>query len=72
MSDGWSVYDFTEDCREVHVIPECDIRPHECSAACACEPGYEVYANGNTLYIHKAFDFREVNEAIEEGNLFEE
>lgn len=48
-----------------HIIPIDDIKPHQSSPVCPCQPRREVYPNG-ILYSHNSWDGREITEqAIE-------
>jgi len=47
---------------DVHVYPLNDLREHFTSGpGCPCAPRVEV-VGGNLLYVHNAFDFREIFE----------
>lgn len=48
-----------------HVMPINDLKEHEESTTCACEPHCEWQPNGNLVVVHSSYDGRE---AIEEFN----
>lgn len=48
-----------------HVIPNNDLKPHDESTTCHCEPRVE-HINGNMVIIHNAFDGREGLEIVNE------
>ena len=48
-----------------HVLPIDDLKPHEESTTCECEPRCEWQPNGDLIVVHSAWDGRE---AIEEFN----
>lgn len=41
-----------------HVLPVDDIKPHEESTTCKCEPKV-IHVNGNMVIVHNSFDGRE-------------
>lgn len=48
-----------------HILPINDIKEHEESTICECEPKIE-FIQGEMLIIHNAFDQREILEQVEE------
>jgi hypothetical protein len=69
MSDGWG--NFLLENGEIHVAPINDMRTHILSQRCRCKPKIEKLDDIFTLIIHSAWDFREVEEALQEGTLLE-
>lgn len=47
-----------------HILPVDDLKEHEESAYCQCNPKIEEYRNGR-LIIHNAYDGREIYEQAE-------
>jgi hypothetical protein len=45
----------------VHVAPDFDRQPHDLTAACPCRPAREL-VNHVWIYVHNAFDGREITE----------
>jgi hypothetical protein len=50
-----------------HIIPLNDLKPHEQTTTCECEPRVE-HVNGNMIVVHNAFDKREKFEVPEYWN----
>lgn len=52
-----------------HIHPIGDVFPHdiEHQGKCECEPEAQVLKDGDTLFIHHAWDGRELIEALERG-----
>ena len=54
-----------------HLLPVDDIKEHEKSSTCACNPSSEI-VNGNILVVHNSYDGREglelANEVFNELN----
>jgi hypothetical protein len=64
---SWGVFELP-DSTDIHVVPINDEKPHDLTPDCGCEPKMEI-VGVSLLYIHKAYDFREVIEYINEGSL---
>lgn len=50
----------------IHILPTNDIKEHEETTTCECNPQVEIQDNAEILVIHNAFDGREYFERIEE------
>lgn len=48
-----------------HILPVNDIKEHDESSVCNCEPKTEIQENGDILIVHNSYDGRE---AIEMAN----
>jgi hypothetical protein len=64
---GWGVFGTNNG---IHVMPLFDRKPHTFTHDCHCEPEITTESE-NFIIAHKAFDFREVHEAISGNILFE-
>lgn len=51
----------------VHVVPINDLKPHDDSIACACNPRLEFVEGGSTVVVHNSYDGREIFERAEEA-----
>lgn len=49
-----------------HILPTNDLKDHEESTTCECEPKVEFQENGEMLVIHNSFDGREAVEMANE------
>jgi len=49
-----------------HLLPVNDLKEHEESTTCECEPKIEFQENGDMLIIHNSFDGREAIEMFNE------
>ena len=49
-----------------HLLPVKDLKEHEESTTCECEPKVEFQENGDMLIIHNSFDGREAIEMFNE------
>ena len=58
---GWAVY---KSAVEDNVVPEDDLREHEISCGCRCMPEPRQW-HGHMVYIHRAWDGREITEQAE-------
>lgn len=47
-----------------HILPVDDVRDHEESVDCPCEPEIQFMENGDLLVVHNAFDKREEQEKL--------
>lgn len=45
-----------------HLLPTNDLKPHEETSTCGCEPNVEILENGDMMIIHNSFDGREAIE----------
>jgi hypothetical protein len=63
MSAGWGVFEPGNG--DIHVAPLSDEKPHDLTPDCTCEPTTKM-ENGHLIFVHKAFDFREVYEWLHE------
>ena len=63
MSDGWGVFKMSNS--EVHIAPLNDIRTHDLTTYCECNP----IIDDDGVIIHNSWDFREVREEIKDGTL---
>lgn len=43
----------------LHILPINDIKPHEDTTTCHCNPSVEVTDSGDMMVIHNSFDGRE-------------
>lgn len=59
---GWAIY---EDEDRITIIPLNDLKEHDKSCLCACQPKIED-VNGKTIITHNAYDFRDVAEYLNE------
>lgn len=50
--------------KEVHVVHIEDLKPHNLSYICSCEPKFQTYQNGNITAVHNSFDRREIDEFL--------
>lgn len=49
-----------------HVLPCNDLKEHDESSTCSCDPTVEVLENSDLMVIHNAFDGREAIELFDE------
>lgn len=49
----------------LHILPINDLKPHEKSTTCECEPKV-IYEDGEMIVIHNSYDGRELFEEINE------
>ncbi|MES2382365.1 MAG: hypothetical protein V4538_15065 [Bacteroidota bacterium] len=47
----------------LHVLPINDIKPHEETTTCECEPNV-IFENGEMIVVHNSYDGREFIEEI--------
>ena len=52
--------------KEVHVVPFEDLKTHNLSFICSCNPTFETYPNGNIIASHNSYDRREIDDFIVE------
>ena len=51
-----------------HITPINDIEPHIEKSYCGCEPEI-IIVDGETLCVHNAYDFRELDEDLDKSGL---
>jgi len=47
-----------------HILPVNDIKTHEESTTCACNPKIEILENGDIMVVHNSYDDREKVEQL--------